>query len=693
MNKKNDALNRWKKKINHEHKFLDIGIWDYNFTKDEFYWSEKIYKIFGLNKKQVLTFNQVIDFIHPNNRDNYLITHNEALNKGKGYSINYRILRKDGKERIVSTTTDVLLDQNNQVVRMIGTTIDITNQSYFNQQVLQRAKEISDLFLKVGIWSMDTNSNNILFCSNGIESITGYASLDFQEKRIVWKSIVYQEDIINYFSSMKKLKLGEKVKHSYRIVHKNGEVKWVMEESIPSFDLKGNLIRIDRIVTDITEQKKSEDKMAYLAHHDFLTNLPNRRFFDKELNLLIKSSARSSSHERFAVMCLDMDGFKRVNDTFGHLTGDKLLIEISSRLKQCVSHHNLVARMGGDEFSVILRNISNIDYPISIAKKIISCLEEPFFIEGYELYITTSIGIAISNNKCNEMNHIFKKADNALYRAKEAGKNNYQIYTYTMEKEFFKLYTLERDLRKALKKNEFFIHFQPKVNTKTGQIHSGEALIRWRHHKNGIVSPKEFIPLAEENGIIFQLTDWTFRTVCEQINKWKQKNIPLVPISINISPKQFLKHDWAETFVQIMEDTGVDPFLIELEITESVLIRNEESFASSIKILKNLGVRISLDDFGIGYSSLIYLKKFQIDTIKIDQYFINNSLAGEAPLTKYIINLAHDLKMNVVAEGVETEEQLQYLRQYGCDQLQGYLFSQPVSAEQFIKLLEKVYLY
>jgi EAL domain-containing protein (putative c-di-GMP-specific phosphodiesterase class I) len=332
--------------------------------------------------------------------------------------------------------------------------------------------------------------------------------------------------------------------------------------------------------------------------------------------------------------------------------------------------------------------MKSIDHPVSIAKKIINSLEEPFFIGDFELYITASIGITSYPADGEDAETLMKKADTALFRAKDTGKNAYQIYNSAMNIEAFKLYSLERGLRKAIKNRELSFHYQPKVDTRSGRLTGAEALIRWIHPEWGMVSPGEFIPLAEETDLIFKITDYTFHTVCRQINEWEAQKLPIVPISINISPKLFLRTDWLDNILRIIEETRVNPEWLELEIVETALIHNEEAFLSAVHTLKKMGVKISLDDFGTGFSSLLYLKKFNFDTVKIDRSFIKDFLLdSDSMITKSIIYLAHGLKLDVVAEGVETQEQLEFLRQQGCDQIQGYLFSKPLPVDDFTKVL------
>jgi diguanylate cyclase (GGDEF)-like protein/PAS domain S-box-containing protein len=670
----------------------NIGIWVYDILNGEIFFSKKMFDICGFDRNEIPTLESFRNLLPLEDRESFLNQMKQAIKEQKGYSANTQIIHEDGAERHIAQNVTVILNDNSKVAHLIGITTDITEQQAKQNLRTESGNDLSN-DLDIYLWSADWESNEVLFCSKGVDSISGYSSCEFVENEISWEDLIVKEDVEVFRGKYQKLITGEKSKTIYRISHRNGEIRWIQDETNPILDDHGNLIRIEGVGIDITALKNSEERMAHLAYHDNLTELPNRRLFEKELNSHIDTANRLKTKEQFAIMYMDLDGFKRINDTFGHLIGDELLLEISSRLKRCVDKQDLVARFDGDEFSVLIRNIESADHPIALAKKILASLEEPYFIKEYELYITTSIGIVISADGNNDPQTLISQADIALHRVKETGKNNYQIYSPSMDKELIKVYNLDKDLRKAFTKNEFLLHYQPKIEAKTGKITGAEALIRWQHGKDGMISPGQFIPLTEENGLIIRLTNWTVRKVCEQIKIWEEQNVPIVPISINISPKCFFKSDWVEKFLRIIKDSGVNPSLLELEITESTLIQNEEMFLSAISTFKKLGIKISLDDFGTGYSSLLYLKKFKLDTVKIDQSLIQNFLENDAPIIKYTLNLANELKMNVVAEGVETDKQFTFLRQNGCDQIQGFLFSRPVPPEDFTKLFTKDSLY
>ena len=371
-------------------------------------------------------------------------------------------------------------------------------------------------------------------------------------------------------------------------------------------------------------------------------------------------------------MFLDLDRFKYVNDTLGHSIGDKLLKKISNKIKQCLGDDDVLARLGGDEFAILLPNIRNTNQVIEYAKTIIESLEEPFHIEKYELFITASIGISIFPNDGEDSETLIKHADSALYKAKEKGKNTYQIFTSSMDAETYKIFTLESDLRKALELNQLELYYQPQICATTHQIIGAEALIRWNHPEWGIVSPDEFIPIAEETGIIIEIGKWIKETACTQNKAWQDAGLPAIPVSINLSAHRFLEKDLIVNIKEILEKTNLDPQYLEIEIVETSLLENEKVVFSILDELRKIGIQIFLDDFGTGYSSLSYLKRFKgrIDTLKIDRSFINDLSRTDVDdsnfITKTIIQLAQHLKMDVVAEGVETVEQLEILKEYNA---------------------------
>jgi diguanylate cyclase (GGDEF)-like protein/PAS domain S-box-containing protein len=435
---------------------------------------------------------------------------------------------------------------------------------------------------------------------------------------------------------------------------------------------------------DITEQKMIQETNAYLAHHDELTKLPNRRWMEQKLDESLNHA--KNQKQKLAVLFFDLDGFKNINDTLGHSIGDRLLVLLSSRLLGSINREKqFVARMGGDEFMILCPVIDNPEEAIETAKGLLENLTTPFHIDDFELLVSASIGISIYPKDGANVDDLMKNADIAMYRSKEQGRNMYQVYSPSMKVRSYQSFYLERDLRKAIINNEFIAHFQPRVNSATGKIVSAEALIRWNHPKLGLVSPGEFIPLAEETGLIIPIGKWMKNRVCEQLVAWQEAGIPLVPISVNISSQRFLQKNFSNDVLKLLDQYQIEGKWLEFEITENSLMRNEEYIIQTLNELKDLGIKIYIDDFGTGYSSFNYLKSFKLNGIKIDRSFIRN-ISGEsenAPITTAMIKMAQHLKLEVVAEGVETVEELLFLQEQNCHQIQGFLFGKPCSIDEF----------
>ncbi|MEH7255301.1 EAL domain-containing protein, partial [Neobacillus niacini] len=514
----------------------------------------------------------------------------------------------------------------------------------------------------------------------------------FTEKLRIW-NYIHPDDQRSQKSIFDHLKNGEDgVDHSFRMVRKDGVLIDIEAHSKKVF-FENNRPTIVGTLQDVTERKKTEDLNKFLAYHDPLTDLPNRRLFQEKLERSLDVSKTLQS--KLAVMYIDLDRFKYINDTLGHSVGDLLLKKISTRIKELLGENDVLARLGGDEFAVLLPNINDINRVIEYSKNMIKSLEDPFFIQKYELFITASIGISIFPNDGRDSETILMHADSALYKAKDKGRNTYHIYTSSMDADSYKLLTLESELRKVLELDQLELYYQPKIHVRTNQIVGAEALVRWNHPEWGLISPREFIPLAEETGIIKDIGKWVKEKACIQNKEWQDAALPAIPISVNASAHRFLEKDLLVNIRRILAKTALDPKYLEIEITESFLLANEEVVLSVLDELRNIGIRISLDDFGTGYSSLSYLMKFKgkIDTLKMDQSFINGlqltDSEGSNFITKTIIELAHHLNMDVVAEGVETVEQREILKEYKCDTIQGYLYSKPVPANEFAALLKK----
>lgn len=469
------------------------------------------------------------------------------------------------------------------------------------------------------------------------------------------------------------------------IIHREGHHVYLNSLSVPVIvdgEVKGTYL----IFRDISEEKRSKEKIQYMAYHDELTGLPNRRQLKRTLEEAISHSAQGSS--QFALLFMDIDRFKIINDSLGHAYGDQFLLMVSERLHEAVTGmHVTIARLGGDEFTLICSGDSIGDTSAQIAQRLIEIIQVPYRLKDNDFYVSASIGIAIYPEHGEEAEQLIKNADTAMYEVKRNGKNGYQFYSSQLDKRVLEKVELEAALRKAVKQNELLIHYQPQMNQRTKQIIGVEALLRWKHPERGIIAPGIFIPIAEETGLIAEIGAWVLREACLQMKRWERQYRWNIPVSVNLSSQQFHQEHLVRDVENILVETGLSPEFLELEITESMMMDANRS-SQILRDLSGLGIRLSMDDFGTGYSSLSYLKMFPIHTLKIDRSFIKDITINEdaRAIVATIIAMAHNLKMNVIAEGVETKEQLQLLMENGCEDIQGYYFSKPLPASEIERL-------
>ena len=443
----------------------------------------------------------------------------------------------------------------------------------------------------------------------------------------------------------------------------------------------------DKLRLDLEERKRVEQSIRHMAHHDALTGLPNRALFRDRLSHAMAQADRY--HQILAVLFLDLDRFKAINDTLGHNVGDQLLKIAAERLRSCVRDCDTVARLGGDEFTIIVEDIIEVQDAAVVAQKILDTLSQPFNLYGHEVFISVSIGLTLYPNDDENADNLLRNADSAMYRAKEYGRNNYQFYVADMNVKARERLMLESQLRRALDRNEFTLYYQPRVDLFSGQVIGAEALLRWRHQDMGLVPPVQFIPILEETGMIIPVGEWVLQQASRQNRAWQDLGLKPIRMAVNLSVRQFIQKELADSILSIIERAGLAPEFLELEITEDLLLEHNQTNIITLTKLRNRGVHISIDDFGTGYSSLSYLKRLPIDTLKIDQSFlrdIDNDPDNKA-ITSAIIAMAASLHLNVLAEGVETEEQLSFLRAQGCNEIQGFSFSKPLTAAEFEKLL------
>ncbi|MBC3919565.1 EAL domain-containing protein [Undibacterium sp. CY18W] len=475
------------------------------------------------------------------------------------------------------------------------------------------------------------------------------------------------------------------------LVRRDGSEVAIEDSTAPIHDSAGNIAGAVMVFHDITDAKAMAVKMAHLAQHDFLTNLPNRALLNDRIAQAIGLAKRRGSF--LAILFMDLDNFKHINDSLGHATGDKLLQSVTERLSACVRSSDTVSRQGGDEFVILVTDDKSAESVAQTAEKLLKSLATPHHINKHELHVTSSIGISVYPSDGIDAETLIKNADTAMYQAKDKGRNNYQFFKPEMNVRAVERQVIEANLRVALVRHEFFLHYQPKINLKTGEITGAEALLRWQHPQWGMVPPIRFIGIAEDCGVIVPIGRWVLREACAQTRYWQDSGLDIATISVNISAVEFRRQDFVAAVNTILVETGLPPTCLQLEITESVLMRNAEGSIAILEQLKNMGIQLAIDDFGTGYSSLSYLNQFPIDVLKIDQSFVQdigyNKTDSDGIIVSAVIAMGNSLKQKVIAEGVEEQEQLSFLKDQHCEEGQGYIFSRPVGAEQFEKLLRQ----
>lgn len=539
-----------------------------------------------------------------------------------------------------------------------------------------------------GIWDMDVKNNKMYISTRG-RSILGYDDFEDEYTIETWKSLLHPDDksnAIKLFSDYLNRKMDTYIS-TYRLKARNGEYKWILSKGQAIWDRNGKPIRIAGSHTDITDRKRNEEKVLRLAYYDLITKLPNRAMFEKELTLQISNA--KESNKKCALLYFDLDDFKNINDTLGHTYGDKLLKKVARTLIEYKKEDYTLARLGGDEFALIVTDVKDLSQLYKLANMIINSLEKPWVLNDQEFYISTSIGIAVFPDHGQDFQTLLRNADTAMYSAKEAGKRCYRIYKEEMYMKKIEFINMKKSLRYGVKNEEFILNYQPVVDLKEGKIIGAEALIRWEHPEQGLIAPNDFIPIAEKSGIIKEIGKWTLKAACKQNKIWLDKGYKHNKVSINMSALEFKQKNLVRNIKRIVEETGLESKYLVVEITENIILEDISYTIDVLNELKKMDIKIALDDFGTGYSSLNYLKILPIDFLKLDKSFINNitTKAKEQAITKCLIRLAHNIGLKVVAEGIETEEQYNYLRKINCDLGQGYFFSKPLPAEKFEKEL------
>jgi len=609
----------------------------------------------------------------------------------ENYDVTY--ITKKQQKIPIAFSSSIIQNARGQTEGVVCLGRDITDKKE-SERALQESEERYALASRAandGLWDWNLLSNEIYF-SPRWKSLLGYEESEFSNTPDRWFKRIhpqYRDRVSQAIISHLQNPIAH-LEISYPILHKDGDYRWMLCRGIAVQNERAEIVRLTGSQTDITQSRLDKEKLRRQALYDELTCLPNRAFFMDKLKALFDSS-KKRRHKKFAILFLDLDGFKKVNDSLGHLVGDRLLIDFTARVKKCLRIKDTFARLGGDEFAILIEDVKQIDLATNLANKIFKRLEKPFQLEGRELFISASIGIAPYTDKYFKIEDLLRDADTAMYRAKMAGKARYAVFHPEMHLEALSVLELENDLRRAIKRNEFELFYQPIVKLASRQIVGFEALIRWKHPAKGYISPGKFIPIAEETGLIVEIGNWVIEQACRQMSRWQERYqvAKNMTVSVNVSPiqlKQFYygnSSDYLDRLQEICQETGLEPGCLKLEITESTVVESFDEASKLLKEIKGLGIKLSMDDFGTGYSSLNSLHRLPIDTLKIDRSFINELSIDrdKFQLTQTILHLAQNMNLDVIAEGIETSPQQALLTELNCQYGQGYLFSKPVNSK------------
>jgi len=629
------------------------------------------------------------ELTHPDDRRRVRETINAAVEKGQRFQVEYRIQHADGRVRWVWEHGVGVRDQSGRIKAIEGIVEDISARVEAEEALREAERRYRSLFDNAieGIFRT-TPDGRYLDANPALARIYGFATPQelVASLRDIKSQLYVDSGRREEFMRIVKAR-GEISGFESRVYRKNGDTIWISENARAVFDDEGRVLHYEGTVEDITERRLNQARIEQQANYDSLTGLANRSLLNDRLQQAIYTAA--SYGARLAVVFVDLDRFKFVNDTLGHDVGDRLLQVMAERLTAAVAETDTVARLGGDEFVLLLHGHAGQDTVATAIERLLPTIAAPLRYGQSDLEVTCSIGVALYPDDGSDPATLLKHADSAMYRAKEQGRNNFQFFTEELNRAIKERFDLESQLRRALERGQFELHYQPRVQLTTWRIIGAEALIRWHVPGRGMVSPATFIPVAEEIGLIGQISEWVLEAACAQNKRWLDAGLAC-SVSVNISPQQFRGDALVPLIARVLQETRLDSGSLEIEITESTVMHAGERMVEMLHAIKKLGVHIAVDDFGTGYSSLSYLKRFPVDRLKIDRSFVQHIAdADDAVIVRAIIALGHNLGLKVLAEGVETEEQLAFLRANDCDELQGYYISRPVSAWQMTKLLSK----
>ena len=612
-----------------------------------------------------------------------------ALRSGDAFEVEYRIRRADGQIAWVLERGVGIRNSHGQPAWIEGYIQDISERMAVDEMMREAVRRYESLFENATEGIFQTTPEGCYLSANpALARIYGHTTPDAlishlhdiehqlyvqPERRAEFVRLMQAQGTVRNFES--------------QVYRRDGSIIWISENARAVKDNQGKVQFYEGTVVDITERREHEAALEYQAHHDSLTGLPNRTLLRDRIDQAIAHAWRHGY--QVAVVFVDLDHFKLINDSLGHHVGDRLLLEVASRLKACVRGNDTVARQGGDEFVLVLTEQHDEDEMLGVVSRLLDAISQPWTNNGQEYGLSCSIGVSCYPRDGQDPDTLLRSADVAMYQAKTSGRNTYHCYTPELNQAISERLELENSLRHALEREEFRVYYQPRIDVASGRIVGAEALIRWDCPGKGIVPPDSFISIAEETGLIIPIGQWILREACRQNSAWRRAGLPPIAVSVNLSPIQFRHTGLVDSVADALADSGLDPASLELEVTESFVMHDAERINVAMQSLKALGVDIAVDDFGTGYSSLSYLKRFPVDRLKVDKSFVRDidSDPDDAAIVRAIITLGHALNLRVVAEGVETAAHLDYLKLHGCDEVQGYYFSRPVPASHLEILL------
>ncbi|BCG64887.1 MAG: two-component system, chemotaxis family, CheB/CheR fusion protein [Methyloprofundus sp.] len=666
-------------------KLAKVGSWEYYPGELTANWSEQEYLNFDCPSDQAPSYEKYTRYIHPEDIANVEQKNALCLKKQCPVDFNFRLLLNDGSIRYLHCHTEVDTDQQHNIKRIFGISKDITAEVIAASKLQQAATVFNNTAEAIFI----TDANNVIISINpAYTQTTGYAEHEVLGKNPNIMSSGHHDKA--FFA-----KLWHELLHNGQWQgeiwnrHKNGNTFPVWQSITAIKDITGKIVQFVSIFNDISVRKADEELIRYQANYDSLTGLPNRNLFLDRISIALKRAQREN--KQLALLMIDLDRFKWINDTLGHKAGDVMLQETARRLQSSVRDSDTVARLGGDEFIIIVSELQHPSDTEMIANKIFAAFKAPLQLENHEVFISGSIGITIFPDDGNTVETLQMNADSAMYSAKEDGRNRFHYFTPQLQAKAERHLQLVSLLQLAIERNEFDVYYQPVIDCKHHKVISAEALIRWQQPQLGFISPAEFIPLAEESGLIRAIGDWVVHRVAEDMQRWQKMGLPAMHISINKSPHQFSNESCDEDWLSIFKQHNIDVSRITVEITESVFMEKGRDYVKSLADMQKQGMKISLDDFGTGYSSLSYLKRFPVDILKIDRSFISDvsENASDAMLVEMILGLADKMHIAVIAEGVETAEQLAFLQKHQCQYIQGYFYSKPLPVHEFEDFFSK----